>query len=195
MSVTEWPPDTRGLTVRTRRTVSSPVERKNILAAVLQSKWRDSPIYPYKQGVAFDDPLDEENQPMRDSERSNAGEGDGLNESHTAAWGSGAEVSAERQRQRRWRAGEKARIVRGSFRPGHRVSDVAEHYGLHPRQWSAWRTLARKGKLAVVSSTGPEAEPVVVASEPEPEPALATLEVDPVSEPDRDSAAVAARYM
>ena len=44
MSATEWPPDTRGLAVRTRRTVSSPVERKNILVAVLQSKWRDFPI-------------------------------------------------------------------------------------------------------------------------------------------------------
>ena len=131
---------------------------------------------------------------MRDSERSDAGEGDGLNESRTAAWGSDPEVSAERQRQRRWRAGEKARIVRGSFRPGHRVSDVPERYGLHPRQWSAWRTLARKGKLALASSTGPEAEPVAAASEPEPGPAFATLEVDPVPEPDRDSAPVAARY-
>ena len=48
MSLIEWPPDTRGLTVRTRRTVSSSAERKNILVAVLQSKWRDFPIYPYR---------------------------------------------------------------------------------------------------------------------------------------------------
>ena len=54
--------------------------------------------------------------------------------------------------------------------------------------------ITRKGKLAVVSSTGPEAEPVAAASEPEPEPALATIEVEPVPELDRDSAAVAARY-
>ena len=78
---------------------------------------------------------------------------------------------------------------------GPHMSDVAERYGLHRRQWSAWRTLARKGKLTLVSSTGPEAEPVAAASEPEPEPAFATLEVDPVPEPDRDSAAVAARDM
>ena len=68
MSLTEWPPDTRGLAVRTRPTVSSSVERKNILVAVLQSKRRDSPICPYERGVALDDPLDEQDQPMRDSE-------------------------------------------------------------------------------------------------------------------------------
>ena len=43
---------------------------------------------------------------------------------------------------------------------------------------SVWRSLARKGKLALASSTGPEAEPVAVASEAERELAFATLEVD-----------------
>ena len=59
------------------------------------------------------------------------------------------------------------------------MSDVAQRYGLSRKQLSAWRSLARKGKLAVASSTGPQAEPVAVACESEPEPAFATLEVDP----------------
>ena len=99
--------------------------------------------------------------------------------------GSDPEVSAEHQAQRRWSAEQKAQIVRESFWPGNRVSDVAQRYGLNRKQLSAWRTLARRGKLVLPSSTGPEAEPVAVASEPEP--AFATLEVDPEPEPDRGS--------
>ena len=96
-------------------------------------------------------------------------------------------VSAEHRPRRRWSAEQKAQIVRESFWPGNRVSDVAQRYGLSRKQLSAWRTLARKGKLVVPCSTGPEAEPVAVACEPEPEPAFATLEVDPAPELDRGS--------
>lgn len=97
------------------------------------------------------------------------------------------EASAERRPRRRWSVERKAQIVRESFWPGNRVSDVAQRYGLSRKQLSAWRTLARKGKLVVPSSTGPEAESVAVASGPEPEPAFATLEVDPAPEPERGS--------
>ena len=97
------------------------------------------------------------------------------------------EVSTEHQPQRRWSTEQKAQIVRESFWPGNRVSEVAQRYGLSRKQLSAWRTLARKGKLALPSSTGPEAEPVAMACEAEPEPAFATLEVDPAPEPDRGS--------
>ena len=97
------------------------------------------------------------------------------------------EVSTEHQPPRRWSAEQKAQIVRESFWPGNRVSDVAQRYGLNRKQLSAWRTLARKGKLVLPCSTGAEAEPVVMASEPEPEPAFAALEVDPAPEPDRGS--------
>ena len=96
-------------------------------------------------------------------------------------------VSTEHQPQRRWSTEQKAQIVRESFWPGNRVSEVAQRYGLNRKQLSAWRTLARKGKLVLPSSTGPEGEPVVVACEPEPEPAFATLEVDPAPEPARGS--------
>ena len=103
------------------------------------------------------------------------------------------EVSAEHQGPRRWSAEHKAQIVRESFWPGNRVSDVARRYGLNRKQLSAWRTLARRGKLVLPCSTGPESEAVGVASEPGPEPAFATVEVDPAPEPDRGSVSIEAR--
>ena len=125
---------------------------------------------------------------MRDTERSDGADWDWPNAPPAEPAGSDPDVSdPERQPQRRWSAEQKAQIVRESFWPGNRVSDVAQRYGLNRKQLSAWRTLARKGKLALPSSTGPEAEPVAVVSEPEPEPAFATLEVDPALEPERSS--------
>ena len=102
-------------------------------------------------------------------------------------------VSAPGRARRRWSDEEKARVVRASLRPGERVGEVARRYGVSRWQLSAWRGLARKGKLAVPSSTGPEAEPIAVASEPEREPAFATVEVDATPEPDRGSVSIEAR--
>ena len=103
------------------------------------------------------------------------------------------DVSAEHRARRRWSAERKAQIVRESFWPGNRVSDVAQRYGLGRKQLSAWRSLARKGKFAVPCSTGPEGEPIAVATEPEREPAFATVEVDAAPEPDRGSVSIEAR--
>ena len=102
-------------------------------------------------------------------------------------------VSAPVRARRRWSDEEKARVVRASLRPGERVGEVARRYGVSRWQLSAWRGLARKGKLCVPSSTGPEAEPIAVASEPEREPAFATLEVDAAPEPDRGSVSIETR--
>ena len=125
---------------------------------------------------------------MQDTERSDGADWDWPNAPPGEPAGSDPDVSdPQRQPQRRWSAEQKAQIVRESFWPGNRVSDVAQRYGLNRKQLSAWRTLARKGKLALPCSTGPEAEPVAVATEPESEPAFATLEVDPAPEPDRGS--------
>ena len=74
-------------------------------------------------------------------------------------------------------------MVRESFWPGNRVSEVAKRYGLNRKQLSAWRSLARRGKLALPSSAGAEPEPVAAVGEPEP--AFATLEVDGAPEPER----------
>ena len=118
---------------------------------------------------------------MQDSERGPGADWDWLN-APSAEPGSkpdadaDPEPCAEREPAQRWSAEEKARIVRESFWPGQGVSEVARRYGLSRKQLSAWRTLARKGKLALPSSAGPE-----------PEPAFATLEVDPAPEPDRGS--------
>ena len=122
---------------------------------------------------------------MQDIERSDGADWDWPN-TPPAEPGSDAEASAEPQASQRWSADEKARIVRESFWPGERVSDVAQRYGLSSRQLSSWRTLAREGKLTLPSSAGPEPEPVAVASKPERErePAFATLAVDPAAEPE-----------
>ncbi len=120
---------------------------------------------------------------MQDIERSDGADWDWPN-TPPAEPGPDPEASAEPQARQRWSADEKARIVRESFWPGERVSDVAQRYGLSSRQLSSWRTLAREGKLTLPSSAGPEPEPVAVSSNPEREPAFATLAVDLAAEPD-----------
>ena len=84
----------------------------------------------------------------------------------------GSNVSAKRQSRRRWSAEEKARVVRESMRPGKRVGEVAQRYGISRWQLSTWRSLARQGKLEVASS------PEAVGVEPRPQPAFVPLEVD-----------------
>ena len=113
---------------------------------------------------------------MPDSERGSAAGRD-----WERASGEGTGVSAKRRSRRCWSAEEKARIVDESFWPGTRVEDVARRYGLSRKQLSAWRSLARQGKLSVASSAEPEPKPVVDGSEPEP--AFATLEVDSATGP------------
>ena len=56
-------------------------------------------------------------------------------------------------------------------------------YGVSRKQLSAWRSLARRGKLTIASSTEPER----VVDGCGREPAFATVEVDPAPEPDRGS--------
>ena len=107
--------------------------------------------------------------------------GSGADRERAGVEGSG--VSARRRSRRRWSAEDKARIVRESFRSGKRVEDVAVRYGVSRKQLSAWRSLARRGKLTMASSTEPE----LVVDGSGREPAFATVEVDPAPEPDRGS--------
>ena len=77
-------------------------------------------------------------------------------------------VAAPGRSRRRWSAEEKARVVRESLRPGERVGEVARRYGISRWQLSTWRSAARRGELAVASSSSP---------------AFAALEVDSATGP------------
>ncbi len=77
-----------------------------------------------------------------------------------------------RRRNRKWPDAVKARIVAETLRPGATVAAVARRHGVKANHLSAWRTLARQGKLVlpapedevefaamVVTAPLPEAEP------------------------------------
>ena len=72
---------------------------------------------------------------------------------------------------RRWPAEVKARIVAETLEPGATVNAVAARYGVKPNQLSAWRCLAKQGKL-VLPATEIADEQVtfapLVLCEPEP---------------------------
>ena len=72
---------------------------------------------------------------------------------------------------RRWPEAVKARAVAETLEPGATVNAVAERYGVKPNQLSAWRCLAKQGKL-VLPATEMADEPVtfapIVLCEPEP---------------------------
>ena len=106
---------------------------------------------------------------MQDSTRSSAADRD-------RASAQGSNVAATGRSRRRWSDEEKARVVRESLRPGKRVGEVARRYGISRWQLSTWRSLARRGELAVSSLSAP-----VVDSQSQP--AFAALEVDSATGP------------
>ncbi|GLR60104.1 IS66-like element accessory protein TnpA [Rhizobium indigoferae] len=54
-----------------------------------------------------------------------------------------------REVHRHWPDEVKAQIVSESLRPGAKVNEVAERYGLRANRLSTWRTMARQRKLVL----------------------------------------------
>lgn len=81
----------------------------------------------------------------------------------------GVEIYASAHR--RWPTEVKALVVADTFEPGATVNAVADRYGVQPNQLSAWRRLAKQGKLVLPSA--PTDEPVfapLVVCDPAPAP-------------------------
>ena len=60
-------------------------------------------------------------------------------------------VRRTRSGARVWSQQIKGRAVFESMKPGARVCDVAERYGVKPQQITTWRRLARKGEITLVA--------------------------------------------
>ena len=52
---------------------------------------------------------------------------------------------------RLWSAETKGRAVFESMKPGARVYDVAQRYGVNAQELTTWRRLARAGRIALVT--------------------------------------------
>lgn len=74
---------------------------------------------------------------------------------------------------RRWPDEAKAQAVADTLEPGATVNGVAARYGVLPNQLSAWRRLAKQGKLVLPAAEldEPVFAPLVVCDVPEEQPA------------------------
>ena len=76
-----------------------------------------------------------------------------------------------RDLHRRWPEAVKAQAVAETLEPGATVNAVAGRYGVKPNQLSAWRCLAKQGKLvlpAAETATEPTTFAPLVLCDPEP---------------------------
>lgn len=76
---------------------------------------------------------------------------------------------------RRWPTEVKALVVADTLEPGATVNAVADRYGVQPNQLSAWRRLAKQGKLVLPSTPAdePDFAPLVVC---DPAPAQSSCD-------------------
>jgi transposase len=91
----------------------------------------------------------------------------------------GVEIHASGHR--RWPNEVKARVVADTLEPGATVNAVADRYGVQPNQLSAWRRLAKQGKLVLpaVMTEEPVFAPLVVC---DPPPAAPSCDSSPADE-------------
>lgn len=79
-----------------------------------------------------------------------------------------------REVHRHWPDEVKAQIVSESLRPGAKVNEVAERFGLRANRLSAWRTMARQGKLILPAPDDAVEFAAVIVEPPVSEPPVKT---------------------
>ncbi|NKK68772.1 transposase [Rhizobium leguminosarum bv. viciae] len=77
-----------------------------------------------------------------------------------------------REVHRHWPDEVKAQIVSESLRPGAKVNEVAERYGLKPNHLSTWRTMARQRKLILPAPEDAVEFAAVLIDPPVSEPSI-----------------------
>lgn len=75
-----------------------------------------------------------------------------------------------REVHRHWPDEIKAKIVSESLRPGTKVTEVAQRYGLRANSLSTWRTMARQGKLILPAPEDAVEFAAVIVDPPVSEP-------------------------
>ena len=92
------------------------------------------------------------------------------------------ELLAAPAAKRRWSDEAKGRIVAETLVAGVSVNEVARRHALKANHLSAWRTMARKGKLVVPEIAGAEFAAPVALAQPVETP-VATTSIDLVIGP------------
>jgi transposase len=77
-----------------------------------------------------------------------------------------------REVHRHWPDEVKAQIVSENLRPGAKVNEVAERFGLRANRLSSWRTMARQGKLVLPAPEDAVEIAAVIVDPPVSEPLI-----------------------
>lgn len=80
-----------------------------------------------------------------------------------------------RESHRHWPDKVKAQIVSESLRPGAKVNEVAERFGLRANRLSTWRTMARQGKLVLPAPDDAVEFAAVIVEPPVAEPPISMI--------------------